>query len=211
MIDARFYEALGPMTVRALAPSADIGGDADRLVSGAAPADRAGPEDLCYFEGKRGAQPLTSAPAVCMVTPAQAHLAPNAGALILTDRPRSAFARLISQLLRPRELAPGGPAIDPSVQFEEGVKLGFGVVIGPGAQIGAGAEIGPNSVIGPGVAIGRRTRIGARVTIAFTLIGDEANILSGGKELAGGGVERPGVEQETLRSPSAGPGLGRVE
>lgn len=178
MIDPRFYELLGPITVRALAPSADIGGDADRLVSGAAPAERAGPSDICYYEGKKGAQ-LSTAPAACIIPTALAHLAPNAGALILSDRPRSAFARLVPGLIRPHRFAHSAPSIDPSAKLENGVRLGPGVVIGPGAEIGAGAEIGPNAVIGPGVAIGRRARIGARVSLAFCLVGDDVNILAG--------------------------------
>ncbi len=177
MIDPRFYEALGPVTVRALAPTAEIGGDADRPVSGAAPALRAGPMDLCYYEGKAGA-PLAGAPAACIIAPAQAHLAPNAGALILSDRPRALFARLVPLLFRPRGFV-SGAAIDPSAHIEDGARIGPGVVIGAGAQIGAGAVIGPNAVIGPGVAIGRRTQIGARASIAFALIGDDVNILAG--------------------------------
>ncbi len=179
MIDLRFYEALGPVTVRALADSAEVGGDSERMVLSAAPADRAGEGDLCYFEAKKGAQPLASAPAACIIAPSQAHLAPNAGALILSDRPRSMFARLVPALLRGRGFSPNSPAIDPSAKIEDGVRLGAGVVIGPGAQIGADSEIGPNTVIGPGVALGRRARIGARVTIGFALIGDDVNILSG--------------------------------
>lgn len=178
MIDPRFYEALGPVTVRALAPSADIGGDADRLVSGAAPAERAGPDDLCYFEGKPGA-PLQSAPAACIITPALAHLAPNAGALILAERPRSAFARLVPMLARQRPFTPGASAIDPSARIEDGAQLGPGVVVGPDAVIGAGSVVGPNAVIGPGVAIGRGARIGAGASVAFALIGDEVTILAG--------------------------------
>ena len=176
MIDPRFYEALGPVTVRALASSEDIGGDADRLVSGAAPADRAGKDDLCYFEGK-GGKPLTTAPAVCIIPPALAHLAPKAGALILSDRPRATFSRLVGMLLRPRRF--GSNAIDPSARIESDARLGAGVVIGPDVQIGAGAEIAPNAVIGPGVTIGRRTRIGAGASIAFALIGDDTKILAG--------------------------------
>lgn len=179
MIDPRFYAALGPVTVRALAPSGEIGGDADKTLTGAAPADRAGPDDLCYFEGKKGAHALSSAPGACIITPAQAHLAPNAAALILTERPRGAFARLVPSLLRPRAFAAGAPAIDPSARLEEGVVIGPGAVIGPNAQIGAGAVIGPNAVIGPGVAIGRRTSVGPRATIYFALIGDDVNILAG--------------------------------
>lgn len=178
MIDPRFYSALGPVTVRALAPSSDIGGDAEREITSAAPADRAGPGDLCYYEGKKGAA-LETAPGACIIPPALAHLAPKAGALILTDRPRSFFARIVPSLIRPRSFAAGAPAIDPSAKLEEGVRLGAGVVIGPDVEIGAGTEIGPNSVIGAGVAIGRRCRIGARVSVSFALIGDEASILAG--------------------------------
>lgn len=177
MIDPRFYEALGPVTVRALAPSEEIGGEADRAISGAAPASRAGAMDLCYYEGKGGAA-LSGAPGACIIAPAQAHLAPNAGALILSHKPRALFARLVPSLFRPRGFATGA-AIDPSARIEEGARIGPGVVIGADAQIGAGAVIGPNAVIGPGVTIGRRTQIGARASIAFALIGDDVNILAG--------------------------------
>ena len=178
MIDLRFYEALGPMTVRALAPSAEIGGDGERRVSGAAPADRAGPEDLSYLEGKAGVA-LTTSPGACIVTPAMAHLAPNAAALILSDRPRALFARLVPSLIRPRSFSTGPAGIDPGAKLEGDVRLGPGAVIGPGATIGAGAEIGPNAVIGAGVAIGRRTRVGAGASIAFSLVGDDVTILAG--------------------------------
>lgn len=178
MIDPRFYEALGPVTVRALSPSGDIGGNAEHKLLSAAPADRAGPDDLCYYEGKKAAV-LTSAPGACIISPAQAHLAPNATALIFSERPRSLFSRLVAGLVRARTFAANAAAIDPSAKLEDGVRLGPGVVVGAGAQIGAGAEIGPNSVIGPGVAIGRRTRIGPRVSIGFSLIGDDVNILAG--------------------------------
>lgn len=179
MIDTRFYEALGPVTVRALAPNADIGGDGEHLVSGAAPADRAGPGDLCYYEGSgKNPAPLQSAPAACVITPGQAHLAPNAAALILSERPRFTFSALVPRLARPKGFA-AGPSIATSARLEEGVQIGPGVVIAAGAQIGTGTIIAPNAVIGPGVAIGRRCRIGANSTILFSLIGDDVTILAG--------------------------------
>ncbi|GAM99391.1 UDP-3-O-[3-hydroxymyristoyl] glucosamine N-acyltransferase [alpha proteobacterium U9-1i] len=180
MIDPRFYEALGPATVRALTPSGDIGGDAERKLMGVAPADEAGPGDLCYYEAKaKGAKPLESSPGACVIAPALAHLAPHAGALILSERPRATFARLSRLLARPRGFAAGAPAIDPTARIEVGARIGPGVVIGAGAQIGADAEIGPNSVIGAGVAIGRRSRVGARASIACALIGDDVHVLAG--------------------------------
>lgn len=177
MIDPRFYEALGPLSVRALAPSANIGGDADALVSSVAPSDRAGNGDLCYYDGK-GGKPIESTPAACVIPPVMAHLAPYAKALILADNARAVFSRLVPSLVRARSFS-AERAIDPTARIEDGVRVGPGAVIGANAQIGAGAEIGPNAIIGAGVAIGRRTRIGACASISFALIGDDCAILAG--------------------------------
>lgn len=178
MIDPRFYEALGPVTVRALAPSAEIGGDPERRVSGVAPAGRAGPDDLCYYEPK-GSAPLADNAGACVITPASAHLAANAAALILTDQPRALFARIAPRLARARVF--GADAIDPTAEIEEGVRLASGVIIGAGARIGAGADLGPNAVIGPGVTIGRRTRVGPSASVQFALVGDDVSIFSGAR------------------------------
>jgi UDP-3-O-[3-hydroxymyristoyl] glucosamine N-acyltransferase len=178
MIDPRFYEALGPVTVRALAGSYDVGGDADAAVSAAAPAERAGPGDICYYEGRRGAV-LEASPAACVIAPSLAHLAPNARALILADKPRAAFARLAPLLHRERRIGAGAHAIDASARLEAGVRLSPGVIIGEGAQIGADTYLGPNAVIGPGVTIGRRCAIGAGASISFALVGDDVRVLAG--------------------------------
>jgi UDP-3-O-[3-hydroxymyristoyl] glucosamine N-acyltransferase len=179
MIDPRFYEALGPISVRALAPSGDIGGDPDRLVSSAAPADRAGAGDLCYYEPGRKPVQLSTSPAACIISPALAHLAASAGALILSNNPRATFAKLLPALVRPRSIEFGAPNVHPSARLEEGVRVLPGAVIGANVQVGAHAEIGANAVIGPGVTIGRRTKIGANVSISFALIGDDVQILAG--------------------------------
>ena len=141
MIDPRFFEALGPATARALAPSADIGGDSERAVSGVAPAERAGPNDLCYYEPKKGGAPLETAPAACIVAPALAHLAPKAGALIFSDK-RATFARLA--------LAPFRCAFSTS-RGDQRIELmsASGGRCHRRGRRDAGAEIGPNAVIGP--------------------------------------------------------------
>ena len=177
MFDHRFYEALGPVTVRALAPSAELAGDPNHALRGVAPAAAAGPDDLCYYDAKGGAV-LASAPGACIIPQSMAHLAPNAAALIFDAKPRAAFARLSVKIARPRRIE-GGTHIHPSAQIENDVLLGPGAVIGAGVQIGAGTEIGANAVIGPGVTIGRRVRIGAGVVVGFSLIGDDVSIFAG--------------------------------
>ncbi|MBI1250042.1 MAG: UDP-3-O-(3-hydroxymyristoyl)glucosamine N-acyltransferase [Alphaproteobacteria bacterium] len=180
MIDPRFYEALGPETVRALSPSMEIAGDADALVRGVAPLERAGPGDLCYFEPPSRGRGAKDAPALGEDVIVIARAAGSgAVATIISPSPRAAFARLALKVVRPRGFAPGAPAIDPTARVEAGAALGPGVVVGPGAEIGAGSVIGANTVVGPGVAIGRRCRIAANVTIGFALIGDDVSILAG--------------------------------
>lgn len=178
MIDLRFYEALGPVTVRALAVGGELGGDVEQPLTGVAPADRAGPGDLCYYEPKKPIE-LTRAPGACVISPTLAHLAPRAAALILSSQPRGTFARIAVGLVRPRGFPPGAPAIDPTATLEDNVTLGPGVVIGAAASVGAGSVIGPNAVIGPGVALGRRARIGANAHIGFALVGDDVTVLAG--------------------------------
>jgi len=179
MIDPRFYEALGPVTVRALAPSSDIGGDPERLITGAAAADRAGPADLCYFEPGRKPVPLTTAPGACVLSPAHAHLAANAGALILSNSARATFAKLLPSLVRPRALEPSEARVHPKARLEEGVIVMPGAVIGANAQIGAGSEIGANAVIGPGVILGSDCRIGANATLMYCLVGERVVVHPG--------------------------------
>lgn len=176
MIDPRFYELLGPVSVAVLAKGCEIGGDAQHVLRASAAADQAGPDDLCYID--RPGRPLANAPGACVVAPGAVEQAPRAAALILSDRPRATFARLARQLARPR-LHEGDAFIHPDAHLEAGVRLAPGVVIGQGARIGAGAVIGPHAVIGPGVAIGRRTQIGAGASLQCAIVGDDVSILAG--------------------------------
>jgi len=178
MIDRRFYETLGPKPVRELAPGLTLEGDGDRALEGAAPLERAGPQDLCYHDGAPLKAPSESQAGAVIVRADAAASFANAKARIIAARPRALFARLAGALVRPRELG-GAAAIHPDADIEDGARIAPGAVIGAGAQIGAGAVIGAYAVIGPGVAVGRGTRIGAHAAISFALIGDGVAILSG--------------------------------
>ncbi|MGE0044796.1 MAG: UDP-3-O-(3-hydroxymyristoyl)glucosamine N-acyltransferase [Hyphomonadaceae bacterium] len=179
MIDSRFYETLGPVTVRALSSGLHAEGEVDREIRSLAPLSRATPFDLAYFDAPAPRSPLEAAPGACIVRAEAVHATPRALAHIVSPSPRATFARIAQKLVRPRIAAIEQAGVHPDAQLEPGVAVGAGAVIGPGAQIGEGARIGPNTVIGPGVAIGRRTRIGANCVIAFALIGDDVQIFSG--------------------------------
>jgi UDP-3-O-[3-hydroxymyristoyl] glucosamine N-acyltransferase len=175
MIDARFYQRLGPVPARDLAEGAELRGDPEFLVRGVASLGEAAEDELAYFDGK-GA--LTTRAKALIVSP---KVEADGRAVIVAKQPRAHFSRVAAKLAVERVWETGGPAISPDALIEEGVKIGPGVVIGAGAQIGAMTVLGPNTVIGPGVAVGRRCQIGAGVVIMCALIGDDVTLLPGAK------------------------------
>jgi UDP-3-O-[3-hydroxymyristoyl] glucosamine N-acyltransferase len=182
MADPRFFRALGPIRLGALAELSGArlgpGVSPDLLIDSAAPLDAGGPGAIAYLEGgKPDAAVATSAEAV-FVRAEQAARLPAGAAAIFATHPRAAFATALAALFEERGFEPGAPSIDPSALLEEGVRLSPGVVIGAGARIGAGSVIGANAVIGPGVCIGRNCRIGPGVSIVCALIGDRVTILA---------------------------------
>ena len=103
---------------------------------------------------------------------------PAASVALVTASPQAAWARVATQLYRPRRHE-GAEAVHPSVKMETGVTLGIGVVIGQDVEIGAGTRIEAYAVIGPGCRIGRDCRIGAHSTLYCALLGDRVQVLSG--------------------------------
>jgi UDP-3-O-[3-hydroxymyristoyl] glucosamine N-acyltransferase len=178
MLDDRFYIARGAKSVEMLFPDCRIKGDRRRLVSGAAAAERAGPNDLAYID-RRLHEPLACAAGAIVTEPENAEFLPPDAVAVLGAHPRGRFANALRELVAERAFQERAPPVAADAVVEAGARLAPGVVVGPGARIGADAEIGPNAVIGPGVTIGRRTRIAAGVSIRCALIGDDVTILSG--------------------------------
>ena len=181
MIDPRFYEVPGPLTASDLASivgSSAIRGDHGRSVSSLAPASFAGASDLTFLEAADGADAVRSA-GIVIAAPAVASLIADGPAVIVTPRPRAAFAVAAMRLVSLRQFEPGQPAIHPSARVDGSAVLEPGVVVGAGAAIGAHVRIGANASIGPGVQIGARTTIGANSSIRCALIGDGVRIFPG--------------------------------
>jgi UDP-3-O-[3-hydroxymyristoyl] glucosamine N-acyltransferase len=181
MPDSRFFENLGPVSVAELVAltGAELIGAASAEIELVAPLDRAGGNAVSFFAARRYRADLGSTKAAaCFLSAANADLAPEGCARLVTPEPQAAYAQAAARLHRPR-LSAGHAFIDPSAVLEDGVVLAPGVVVGPEARIGAGTQVGANTAIGPGVAIGRDCVIGANVTIGFALIGDRVRILAG--------------------------------
>lgn len=183
MLDPRFFETLGPVTLSELAglTSSRLADPAqgDLTVEAVAVLAHAKAKTVTFLADKRHAVGLQGCLArACFVEPANAELLPAGCVALLTPTPQGAYA-LAAQRLHRLRVHEGADAVSGEARIEEGAIFAPGVVVGQGAQIGRGTRIGANTVIGPGVAIGRDCEISANVTIACALIGDRVKVMAG--------------------------------
>jgi len=174
--DPRFFEALGPLGLSALAEltgaSVDAGA-ADRPIQAAAVLASADAASVTFFSDRKLAEAAAATQAgACFVGEKDQARLPQACVALVTRAPQAAWAIAAGRLHQVKRLDPADPPRHPGALIEENVEIGHGVIIGAGAQIGAGTQIGPHAVVGPGVAIGRGCRIGAGAVIGVALIGD---------------------------------------
>ncbi|ABS64792.1 UDP-3-O-(3-hydroxymyristoyl) glucosamine N-acyltransferase [Parvibaculum lavamentivorans DS-1] len=194
MADKRFFEAKEPLSLgeiagRIGAALADAD-DGSRIVTGVAPLDTAGSNDLSFLDNPKYAEAFyATAAGACIVHPRFAERAPDNVALILSDQPYRAYA-LVAQIFHPDE-AHGADTfgargeIHPRATVHPTAKLGTGVTLEPGVTIGAGVEIGNNTVIGTntsvgkGCTVGKDCFIGPNVTLSHAHLGDRVMVHPG--------------------------------
>jgi UDP-3-O-[3-hydroxymyristoyl] glucosamine N-acyltransferase len=187
MADPRFFAKAGPFALAELARrcGAELatGTNPDAVLHDVAPLDKAGPSDLSFLDNKKYVDAFTVSHAgACLVHPSLATRAPDGMALLLSDDPYRAYAKVAAAFYPQAPLVPGvafGAHVDPSAILGEGVQVDPGVVIGARAEIGSGSVIGANSVIGPGVVIGEGCIIGAGATLSHAILGNRVNIYPG--------------------------------
>jgi UDP-3-O-[3-hydroxymyristoyl] glucosamine N-acyltransferase len=172
------------MRVRELAEFLDgtWEGDGERELRRAAPVESAGPDEIAFISGGRGAKPGGVSTAGCLLVSSN-YAGTAARTLIRVKDPRDAMARAVSVLHPKKRPAPGihpAAVIAPTAILGEGVAVGAHVVIGEDARIGEGARIDAGTVIGDGVILGRDSTLYPRVTIyAGVTVGARAVLHSG--------------------------------
>ena len=189
MADSRFFANAGPFALADLAARAGAelrnAADPQRLVLDVAPLEGAGPEHLSFLDNKKYADAFAASRAgACLVRPEFADRAPDGMALLVTDDPYRAYAKVASSFYPLPPLTPGvaGTAsVHPKAVLGTGCQVDPGVVIGEGAEIGERTHIGANAVIGQGVKIGNDCRIGALSSVSHALIGERVYIHPGAR------------------------------
>jgi UDP-3-O-[3-hydroxymyristoyl] glucosamine N-acyltransferase len=208
--DARFFTRTGPHNLASIA--ALLGcevADGSRLISGVAPLQTAGPEDVSFLDNKRYAPLLAETRAGAVILhPDFAGKVPLGCAALVTAEPYVGWAKvsaLFYPFPEPRAGVHPSAVIDPRAEVDAGAEIGANAVIAAGARIGAGTSIGPLAYVGPGVIIGANCRIHAQVTLSHTILGDRVTIYPGariGQDGFGFAISKAGF--------TAVPQLGRV-
>jgi len=155
------------------------------MISGVAPLQSAGPEDVSFLDNKRYAPLLAETKAGAVILhPDFAGQVPEGCVALATPEPYVGWAK-VAALFYPYPAPRAGvhprAVIDPSAEVDAEAEIGAHAVIGAGAKIGAGSSIGPLAYIGPGVVIGANCRIHAQVTISHAILGDRVTIYPGAR------------------------------
>ncbi|MBI2216402.1 MAG: UDP-3-O-(3-hydroxymyristoyl)glucosamine N-acyltransferase [Candidatus Rokubacteria bacterium] len=167
-------------TLGALADAlgATLEGDASRVVSGIAPLDAAGPDDISFLTDLRYRDAARTSRAGAFLAAADAGELP--APVLRCDRPQQALIDLLLLFYPRAETTPGvHPAavvasdarIAPSASVgalavvESAAVVGASARIHPLAYVGAGVEVGEGSELHPGVVLYPGVRIGRHVTV----------------------------------------------
>jgi UDP-3-O-[3-hydroxymyristoyl] glucosamine N-acyltransferase len=155
------------------------------MLTGVAPLQSAGPDQVSFLDNRKYVQALdaTRAGAV-IVHPDMAARVPAGSAAIVTAEPYLGWAR-VAALFHP--LPPARPGnhpsavVDPAARVDPSAEIGPLAVVLAGAQIGPRCRIGPGAVIGEGVVLGADCRIGAHASISHALLGARVAIYPGAR------------------------------
>lgn len=165
-----------------------VGGDPSALITGAAPADQAGPGDVTLATSERYWAEIGQRPVGAVVVP-PGRAAAGRPCIEVAD-PRRAFDSLLALFapepwlpalgVHPTAVVAPSARLGPDVRVGarafvgERVELGRGCVVYPGAVIADDVAVGEGSVIHANAVIRERVRIGARVVIGpGSVIGSE--------------------------------------
>lgn len=186
MGDARFFARSGPYALAEIASMALGTAPAiQRMFSGVAPLQSAGPDDVSFLDNRRYAAALeqTMAGAV-IVHPQMQSRVPSGTVAIVTASAYEGWAR-VAALFHP--VPPARPGIhptaliDPEARVDASAEIGAYAVIEARAEIGPGCRVGPFVSIGSGVIVGRDCRIGSHASLSHALLGARVYVYPGAR------------------------------
>ncbi len=159
-----------------------LAGSGEATITGIAPLESAGENDITFVSDARHASALASTRAAGAIVAGDfAADAPAAVGLIRVPDVQWAVAEVLAMIGEDEDLP--GPGVHPAAIVADDARIGDGAAIGPGAVVAAaarigagavlcanavveaGAEIGENTILLPATVVCRRCRVGRRCRI----------------------------------------------
>ena len=166
--------------------SGTLTGDPAYSITGVAPVDQAGPEDLTFVANPRYLPYVQGTLAGVLLVPDE--LRERVPERVQTIAVKDAHIALYHVLPLVYPAATVEPGVHPTAVVAPDARLGAGVAIGPcavvegGVSLGDGTRIGPHAVIGAGATVGRECVIHSQATLyAGVVLGDRCVIHSGAR------------------------------
>ena len=189
-----FFHRAGPFTLKEIAAATGaktaLESQDELLIDDVRPLQSASSRDVSFFENRKYAAMLDSTGAgACILSARDAPRAPKTTALLTSDAPYQAFARVLTLFYADalRSKAAGssagsnGALVHATARIAENVTIEPGAVIGREAVIGEGSVISAGAIIGYRVVLGRDCVIGAGASVTHAILGDGVIIHSGAR------------------------------
>jgi UDP-3-O-[3-hydroxymyristoyl] glucosamine N-acyltransferase len=180
-------------------------GPPDVTVSGVAPLDRAGPDDLSFLAARRYLQYFQrSSAAIVLCKPdLVAEAAAGPACRVLVRDPHVALLAVIPALYPEPAWDPGihrTAVLGAGVVWQEPVAIGPYAVLGRGVRLGRNVRIGAGAVLGDGVELGDETQLFPQVVCySGTIVGRRVILHAGVRLGADGFGYVPGKRGELPR------------
>ena len=143
-------------------------GDGRVTVSGIAPLDRAGPDQLSIFSSAKYAPLMAGTKAGVVLVDPELRETAGGGTRIIVQQPAEKLLPLLAKLY-PQQLPVPGIAstarLGKGVRLGEKVSVGEYAVVGSAAILGDGVSVGAHCAIGDGVSVGAGSRFWPGVTV----------------------------------------------
>ena len=171
---------------------ARIEGNFSRDITGIAPFDEAGPNDLTFAVEPGFLARIAQSCAGAVIVPDSFEISadtPDRPVLLKTENPKIAFFKMVSMFFPDKEYTPcihasavigscfihgENTLIEAGVYIGDNVKIGSNVHIMPGTYIGDDVVMGDDVLIKPNVTIMEKTTMGSRIIIhSGTVVGSD--------------------------------------
>jgi UDP-3-O-[3-hydroxymyristoyl] glucosamine N-acyltransferase len=183
-----------------------VSGDSSALISGVAPLDEAGPEQISFLANPKFQSKFANSRAGAIIVP-PSYQGATKTSLLLVENPYLAFAKILNFFVSVPHVGQGilpGAHVHPLAIIGENVTVSPGCVVCAGAKIGKGVYLHPNVVIGANTVIGDDCLLYANVTVREHCVLGERVIIQPGAVIGSDGYGFAPDGQTYFKIPQVG-------